>query len=338
MDLLTQGLLGSSLAISGSARNETRKAALIGLLAGLSADVDFLIGSTSDPLLNLEYHRHFTHSVFFIPIAALLLGLLLWPVFRSSLNWNRVFLYCLLGYSLSGFLDACTSYGTSLLWPLSNERISFNIISIIDPVFTLLVIAGVLLGIFSRIKIFTMLALLVAASYLLLGVWQKQHVQQLSRQLALQKGHEIERLLVKPTLGNLWLWRSVYQYQGRYYISAFHRNPFTGNSAHIPGSSIAVFDPVHDPLALQPDSVMWRDIQRFAKFSNDYLALHPENADIVFDVRYANLPNSALPLWGIRLNRELPDQHADYETYRDTSRETREAFIDMLLNRGSHPI
>lgn len=338
MDLLTQGLLGSSLAISGSAHHETRKAALIGLLAGLSADADFLIGSASDPLLNLEYHRHFTHSVFFIPIAALLLSLLLWPLFRSSLTWGRVFLYCLAGYSLSGFLDACTSYGTSLFWPLNDERISFNIISIVDPIFTLLLIAGVLLGILSRTKILTRVLLAVAATYLLLGVWQKQQIQQLSQQLAEQQGHKIERLLVKPTLGNLWLWRSVYQYQGRYYINAFHRNPITGNASSFSGTDLAVFEPLGDPISQHKGSTMWQDIQRFAKFSDGYLAQHPDNADIVFDVRYANLPNSGLPLWGIRLNRNQPGEHVDYRTYRDTSSATREAFIDMLLNRGSHPV
>ena len=43
---------------------------MVGLAAGLLADADVLISSANDPLLNIEYHRHFSHSLFFIPIGA----------------------------------------------------------------------------------------------------------------------------------------------------------------------------------------------------------------------------------------------------------------------------
>ena len=59
--------------------------------------------------------------------------LLLWPFLRDKLPSRFLYLYCFAGYLFSGFIDACTSYGTYLLWPASNERISWNIISIVDP-------------------------------------------------------------------------------------------------------------------------------------------------------------------------------------------------------------
>ena len=40
-----------------------------------------------------------------------------------------------LGILTHGFLDACTSYGTSLFWPFSSTRVSWNVISIVDPFF-----------------------------------------------------------------------------------------------------------------------------------------------------------------------------------------------------------
>jgi len=49
--------------------------------AGLLADSDVLIHSSSDPLLTIEYHRHFTHSVFFVPIGVLLAAAVLFPFF-----------------------------------------------------------------------------------------------------------------------------------------------------------------------------------------------------------------------------------------------------------------
>jgi len=47
------------------------KACVIGALAGMAPDLDILIRSSSDPLLKLEFHRHFSHSLFFIPVGTL---------------------------------------------------------------------------------------------------------------------------------------------------------------------------------------------------------------------------------------------------------------------------
>ncbi len=332
MDLLTQSLLGSAMAQSAAAPDKIRKAAIIGLLAGLSADLDILIRSSQDPLLNLEFHRHFTHSIFFIPVAALLLSALLWPLFRRHLSWSQVFLFALLGYSLSGFIDACTSYGTSLLWPLSDERISFSIIAIVDPVFTLLLIAGIGISLKSRRHKYVRVFILLAACYLLLGLLQNHRVKTLTEEFAIQQGHMPQQLLVKPTLGNLFLWRTIYLHQGQYHINAFRVNPVTGNGNVIPGETIAQFKPWDHELPIDMDSTIQSDIDRFAFFSDNYLALHPELPDRIIDVRFANLPHRIFPLWGIHYDLTQPKQHVSYEFYRSSDRQTRQTFMHMLLD------
>lgn len=333
MDLLTQGLLGSAIALSVSRPAETKTAAIIGFVAGLATDADVFIRSDSDPLLNLEYHRHFTHSVFFIPIAALVISCLLWPLLSKQLPWRRLFLYSLAGYLLSGLLDACTSYGTRLLWPFSDDRISFNIISIIDPLFTLSLLLGVLITLKTRHKIFMVAFLMVSGSYLLLGWYQHHQVEKLSQQLATERGHLGQRFLVKPTLGNLFLWRSVYLAKNRFYVDAIRLNPLNGQSSIFPGDSIARFNAQSDELNIPPDSILQQDIIRFSSFTSDYLALHPLQQNTLIDVRYSNLPDSILPLWGIQFDPHQPQLHASYHLYRDASKKTREAFIAMLLNQ-----
>ena len=57
MDPFTQGIVGTTVAQSGSKRDTLIVASFIGLLAGLSADLDIFIRSSTDPLLFLEYHR-----------------------------------------------------------------------------------------------------------------------------------------------------------------------------------------------------------------------------------------------------------------------------------------
>ena len=61
-------------------------AGLLGALAGMAPDLDVLIRSSTDPLLFLEYHRQFTHSLAFIPIGAALCTAILYPFVRK---WCR---------------------------------------------------------------------------------------------------------------------------------------------------------------------------------------------------------------------------------------------------------
>ena len=83
MDIVTQSILGAAAAQSVAKKEHVRLATLIGLVSGVIADADVFIRSSSDPLLVLEFHRHFTHSIFFIPIGALVAFCILWPFLRK---------------------------------------------------------------------------------------------------------------------------------------------------------------------------------------------------------------------------------------------------------------
>ena len=144
MDPLSQGTVGAAFAQSTANKDNLLKIGVIGFLAGLAPDLDVVIQSSTDPILFLEYHRQFTHSLFFIPFGSLIVALLIFPLVKRSMNFKTVYLASLLGYATHGLLDACTSYGTQLFWPFSNERVTWNNISIIDPLFTIPVL--ILLG------------------------------------------------------------------------------------------------------------------------------------------------------------------------------------------------
>ena len=61
MDPLSQGVLGAALPQATAARGRyAGSAGVLGFLAGMAADLDVLIRSSTDPLLFLEYHRQFT--------------------------------------------------------------------------------------------------------------------------------------------------------------------------------------------------------------------------------------------------------------------------------------
>ena len=153
MDPLSQAVLGS--VASQSVRNKTSliRVGTIGALAGMAPDLDVLIQSATDPLLSLEYHRQFTHSLIFIPLGAALCALAFWPFVRRHMSYQQVWLVALVGYATHGLLDACTTYGTMLLWPFSDARIAWSNISVVDPLFTLpLLAAAVLAGVNQSIQ------------------------------------------------------------------------------------------------------------------------------------------------------------------------------------------
>ncbi|MDT8404924.1 metal-dependent hydrolase [Sulfuriflexus sp.] len=334
MDLITQGFLGAALAQTVARPAETRLATGIGFAAGLLADADALIYSSADSLLTIEYHRHFTHSIFFIPFGTLIAALLLWPFCRHKLGFKRLYVFSLLGYSLSGFIDACTSYGTYLLWPLFDERFAFHIISIVDPIFTLALIIGVAVAWRRRSRLPARLGLAVAALYLGVAVLQLQRAESAIESLAATRGHVPARLIAKPSFGNILLWRSVYEHAGYFYIDAVR----VGRQPRLfEGSAIKQYRPARDSNGLARDSVLYRDIMRFQKFSDNYIALHPQYANVLADVRYSIEPDGVLPLWGIEMDFGQPQQHARFRVYRNLTRQQRERFLAMLMNADELP-
>ena len=65
MDPLSQGLLGGVLAGAFSKKKHLKIAVTCGVIGGLAPDLDILIKSSHDPLLSIDFHRQFSHSIFF---------------------------------------------------------------------------------------------------------------------------------------------------------------------------------------------------------------------------------------------------------------------------------
>jgi inner membrane protein len=333
MDILTQGLLGAVFAQSVADKEEKKLSCIAGAAAGLLADADVLIRSSSDPLLTLEYHRHFSHSLIFIPFGAAIAMLLLWPLLRRRLSLRRLYVFCLAGYSLSGLLDACTSYGTYLFWPFSDERVALNIISIVDPIFTLALIIALTSSLVLKEKKFVILGLCFCLVYLSLGFMQLKRAEYVAHRLMVNRGHNAQQQVVKPTLGNLVLWRSVYMDGERIHVDAI-RVGFFGDVYIFAGDSLRRFSAEKNLPWLDKETTLHQDIRRFSHFSNDFLAFDPTQIDVVGDIRYSLLPNSVKPLWGIVIDLDHPQQHAQYRFFRENGKENRRLFIDMVTGEA----
>ena len=335
MDPVTQGALGAAAAMLFAPKTDIRLAALIGATGGMLADADVLIRSAADPLLFIEYHRHFTHSLAFIPFGGLICALVFWSFLKSKLTFGLIYLYATIGYATHGVLDACTSYGTRLLWPFTDDRVAWNIVAVIDPLVTIPLLVGIAIACWKRNSKFARIGFSISIAYLLFGVAQRERAESALVQLAQSRGHaSIDRLTAKPTMGNLILWRGIYRHEGQFHVDAI-RAPLFQTPKILSGSTTPAIEIEPIISDLGAGSVLANDIVRFHHFSDSYLAWHPDHPDALCDVRYAVLPDSLHSLWGIRVDLNRPDEHAPYETFRKLDSDTMRRYRSLLFTGSS---
>lgn len=328
MDPVSQGVLGSVLPQAVAPSNPKRFAvAGAGWLAGMLPDADVLIRSSADPLLFLEYHRQFTHSLVFIPMGGLIAAALLWPIWRRWMGFVPLYLVCVLGYGTHGLLDACTSYGTQLLWPFSDVRYAWNNVSIVDPLFTLPLLFLVGWAGWSQRRRIAVIGLCWALGYLSLGVVQRERARSAAAELAARRGHVPVRLSAKPSFGNLLLWKSIYEFDGRFYVDAIRLG---GDAQLYEGDSIARFDDERMLELPAGAALLRRDVARFMWFSDRYVAAFPRANPFLGDIRYSFLPHEVEPLWGIEWLDENADGHVRFINRRENVKAKIEVFRKML--------
>ena len=330
MDPITQGTVGAAFAQSTASKNNILRIGVIGFLAGLAPDLDVLIRSSNDPILFLEYHRQFSHSLFFIPFGSLIVALLIFPLVKKSMSLKTVYIASFLGYATHGLLDACTSYGTQLFWPFSNERVTWNNISIVDPLFTIPILILVGTAIKTRKKLFSFFAIGWATFYLSLGFVQYERALSTAIELAHSRGHNVERLTLKPSFGNLILWKSIYQHEEKFYVDAIRT---ARSSTWCSGENIRIFDYQYHLPNLDKDSQQRKDIERFRWFSQDYLGFDDEE-NLVTDVRYSMIPNQIVPMWGLVIDDQQDiNEHAIWWTSRSLNPSQLDLFKEMLSGK-----
>ena len=245
-------------------------------------------------------------------LAASVLHLLLGR--RLNLTFAQSALFCTLGYATHGLLDALTSYGTVMLWPFSEERFAWRIISVVDPLFTLPIIGLVFAAVLRSSSAYARAALVWGAIYLTLATLQQQTALKLAYGIAESRGHVPTRIQVKPSFGNILVWKTLYEAQDRFFVDAVRvglsPRVFTGDS--IPKLNIA-----RDLPWLDSGSQQARDIERFRWFSDGYISQDPAHPNRIIDVRYSLIPNQLAALWSIEVALNAgPMDHARFLTHR----------------------
>ena len=245
--------------------------------------------------------------------------------------FKHTYIICTLAYGTHGILDAFTSYGTQLLWPFTDERIAWHLISVIDPIFTIPILLLVIVAAIKNKKIYSYIALGWLIIYLSVSYIQQYRATVLIKEVISHRNHAASRLIVKPSFANIIVWKSLYESNGNYYIDAIR---IVSNSKFISGTKTKKLNIDESFPWLDRKSQQAKDIERFRWFSDNYLSQSDKYPMQIMDVRFTSLPHTLSPLWSIELNPSARfNTHIKYVTNRKLNDRRYEKLWDLIRDK-----
>ncbi|HRD70836.1 MAG TPA: metal-dependent hydrolase [Legionella sp.] len=316
MDVISQAALGAACSQALLGKYNKHIPWVAGALAGMAADLDVLLKFTKEHMSYELWHRSVTHSFIFIPVGALIVTLFLmcFPYYRA--NWKLVFGACLIGYATHGILDACTSFGTLLFWPWSMQRVSWDIISIIDPLFTVPLILGTIWSVIFQQRKGAFIGLFVAGLVLILNTLQHHRALISVTQYAQANQLSLKRIRAIPALASSTKWRIIAR-NGECFLIADAIIPLAGKSKLIPIRQVPRFlGKATESFSLTEGQQ--RDLAIYTWFTDDYLIIANTKPLVLIDGRYTWGVDPIIALWGIKL---MPQQSQVIKVRRDIIKE-----------------
>ena len=215
MDSLTQIALGAAVGTAVLGRKVGPRAALWGAVCGTLPDLDVLL-SHGDPVRDFTLHRAETHAIFWQTLAAPVIAWIVARIERRGPARYRDWLLLVwLSLVTHALLDAFTVYGTQLLLPFSDYPVGVGSIFIIDPLYTVPLIMGVVVALLlgrrnpAGAARWNAAGLVASTAYLAWTVAAQAHVEGIVNRAFASSPFGEGRVLVTPAPLNSLLWRFV---------------------------------------------------------------------------------------------------------------------------------
>ena len=287
MDSFTQVLLGASIGVAVMGRRTALwKSALWGGVASLLPDLDVLLDH-GDPILNMIRHRAESHALFLLLLFAFPMAWVVSRVHRQQALYGRWWWALMLALVTHPLLDLMTIYGTQVFQPFSDEAYGLGSMFIIDPVYSLPLLAGVVAALrvkaVGRALAINGWALAFSTAYLAWSALAQWGVTQHARQSLQAQGLPSQQLLVTPAPLSTWVWRVV-ALDGERFHEGFYALLDGGRDirfvAHERGGALATQNVDHPQL------------QRLARFTDGFFKVRRNSDDLVVtDLRMGQEPN-----------------------------------------------
>lgn len=215
MDSLTHIVAGAALGELMLGKKIGNKAMIAGAIANTIPDLDvFFVKNASTPEMALQIHRSYTHALFTHPFLALPCALLAYRIFKKEIAYGTWYLLFLTGFVTHVLMDCSTTYGTQLFLPFTRQLISWNNLSVVDPLFTLplLIFFFVLLFLRKENPLRRKLALagiVISLAYLTSStIFKFRSAEVFKKELSAQHLH-YTGFSTTPTMFTSWLWNTI---------------------------------------------------------------------------------------------------------------------------------
>jgi inner membrane protein len=287
VDSLTHIAIGACIGDLFLGKKIGKKAMLYGAIAASLPDIDFITSFWMNTPDDLLAHRGFTHSFLFAFLIIILLAIFFrkrhsaeeipvrtWLVFMGVEIFSHI------------FIDAFNAYGIGWFEPFSHYRVSFNVIFVADPFFSVWPSIAAICLLFlnsnsNKRRRIAKFGLIFCSLYLLYCISNKVRIDNKTRYALIQEGIHYNRYFTTPTPFNNWLWYVVAETDSGYQIG--YRSVFDENE-HIEFK----YFPRNDFL-LKP----WngrRDLRKLIRFSKGYYTAGISDHGIVFnDLRFGQM-------------------------------------------------
>ena len=287
MDSLTHIALGACMGEAFAGKTVGKKAMLWGALAQSIPDIDFIAASWLNTSENLLAHRGFTHSILFGLAAAVLMTFFAekWhrPHNISFRRWLAFFTAVILTHI---FLDAFNNYGVGWFEPFSHYRISFNVIFVADPFFSIVPgIAFVMLLVLSRFskkrKFWWRTGLAFCFLYLGYCVVNKTIINNQVKQLLNKQDIKYNSYFTTPAPFQAWLWFVTAAADSGYYVG--YRSVFDKSE-----KIRLKYFPRNGYLLAAAENK--KEVQQLIRFSQGYYTVEQRKDTLVFnDLRFGQV-------------------------------------------------
>ena len=306
MDSITQMALGGVIAEAGFRDKLGGKAVVLGCLGGMLPDLDIVTGVIlADPWVHLTVHRGITHSLFLVPFSSAVLAWIFWRWGKRTASFWWWYLLAFLVLFTHPLLDCCTSYGTQIFAPFSDERIAWNCVSIVDIFYTVpLLLTLVCCPLVKKwwpqrhTSWIGVGVLLLTTLYLVYGSLNRNLAFNRTLADADSKDVTILRAEVYPQFTTVWVWRTVVKTPDGFLLG--RTNTLLGERVT---STFLKND--RDPLIEKARGL--EKIKVYRWFSDDLLrqkiTRNTQGGGIIqfFDMRYGNPMETDHYLWGARV-------------------------------------
>ena len=231
MDSLTQLTFGAACGEAVLGKKIGRKALVWGAVLGTLPDLDVFI-PLGGPVNDFVYHRSFSHSLILLALLSPMLAWLIANVHPDTKRYYRRWvLLSFLVLEASVLLDLLTIYGTQIFWPFDTTPMAIPILFIIDPLFTIPLLSGVLAALVLKRssnlgRRLNMVGLVLSMAYLVWAFSAAEFVERRVTEKLARQGVSYSQFISSPAPFNTLLWRVVGIDKDRYfetYFSLFDR-------------------------------------------------------------------------------------------------------------------